>query len=85
MNANISFETKWKFTKEEQYAVRWFKDNGFVIQNVKQFIAHTIFVVSKNGVTDKLIVPKGCPRLKTKDFMAQFEKSFVLLCKINKK
>ena len=79
-----SLEIKWAFTKEEKYAVQWFNNNGFVIESVKQFIGHTIFVVSKNEITDKVIVPKGCPRMKMKDFMAQFEKSFALRCEIEK-
>lgn len=79
---NETSTVKWAFTKEEKYAERWLKDNEFAIQSVKQFIGHTIFVVSKNEITDKVIVPKGCPKLKTKDFMAQFEKSFSLRCEI---
>ena len=45
-----ALDIKWAFTKEEKYAERWLKDNGFVIQSIKQFLAHTIFTVSKDGV-----------------------------------
>lgn len=41
---------KWELSKEEQYAVKWFNDNGFDGKLDKQFLSKTKFSVSKNNI-----------------------------------
>lgn len=73
---------KWDLSKEEQYAVKWFNDNGFDGKLDKQFLSKTKFSVSKNGVSDTFELPNGNPKIDMKSFMQQYAESFDLLCKL---
>ena len=42
-------ERKWTATKIEKYAEKWFKDNGFTFELVKQYVSKTVYNVYKDG------------------------------------
>lgn len=71
-------KAKWDFSNEEKYAIRWFNENGFTGELVKQYISKTIFIVSKDGQTEKFELPQGFKGMKMGKYMAMFEKSFAM-------
>lgn len=74
---------KWELTDNDLYAIEWLKNHGFDVVLEKQYLSKTKYTVRKNGVVDKLYVPKGF-NLDIKSYMAQYENQFDLLCKIIK-
>lgn len=43
---------KWDLSKGEQCAIKWFEENGFDLVLEKQFVSKTVFLVSKDGMSD---------------------------------
>ena len=75
-----------KFTNDhEDYAIKWFNDNGFKGKVIHQWVSETAFEVEKNGVTDDFRLtatlqdPKKC---NIKEYMEQFNRSFEMKCQI---
>jgi len=75
-------KAKWDLSKEEKYAIKWFNENGFDGELVKQYISKTKFTVSKNGVTDHFELPQGFEGMKMGKYMEMYRKSFELHCEI---
>ena len=73
---------KYEFSKEEEYAIKWFDENGFDGKINKQLQTKTRFIVSKNGVDGKFELPQRVVISNIKSFMEQWNKSFELSCKI---
>ncbi len=73
---------KYEFSKEEEYAIKWFNKNGFDGKIDKQLQTKTRFIVSKNGVDEKFELPQRVIISNIKSFMEQWNKSFELSCKI---
>lgn len=74
---------KWDFSKEENYAVNWFKNHGYNLRLEKQYINKTIFTIEKDGVSDKFELPLG-KNLHMATYMAQFQKNWEILCELRK-
>ena len=74
-------KVKWDMSPEEKYAVKWFNDHGFD-GDVQQLLSKTKFTVTKNGVTDTSFQIPTIPKVKIKDLMEQYSRSFELLCKL---
>ena len=74
-------KVKWDMSPEEKYAVKWFNDHGFD-GDVQQLLSKTKFTVTKNGVTDTSFQIPTIPKVKVKDLMEQYSRSFELLCKL---
>ena len=75
---------KYEFSKEEEYAIKWFNENGFDGKIDKQLQTKTRFIVSKNGVDGKFELPQRVIISNIKSFMEQWNKSFELSYKIHK-
>ena len=75
---------KWDFSNEEKYAIRWFNENGFTGELKRQYISKTIFIVSKDGQTEKFELPQGFKGMKMNKVMAAFEKSFAMACELER-
>lgn len=73
---------KWELSKEEQYAVKWFNDNGFDGKLDKQLLSKTKFSVSKNNISDIFELPNGLEKVNIKNVMNDYAKSFDMLCKL---
>lgn len=72
-------KAKWDLSKEEQYAIEWFEQNGFEGELVKQYISKTKFSVSKDGVQDNFELPQGIAGMNIAAYMEQYRKTFGLL------
>lgn len=77
-------KAKWDLSKEEKYAIKWFNENGFDGELVKQYISKTKFTVSKNGVTDNFELPQGYENMNIAKYMDQYMHSFLMKCEIEK-
>lgn len=75
---------KWDFSKEEKYVIKWFEENGFSGKVIKQYISKTIFEISKDGITDKFELSQGVVLKNIKRYMEQYEKSWNLLCELQR-
>lgn len=75
---------KWNFSKEEKYAIDWLNKNGFTGELKRQYIGKTIFLVEKDGVSDKLEVQNNAENFSISKFMNQFEVNWNALCELVK-
>lgn len=65
---------KWDFSKEEEYVIKWFNDNGFNGKVIKQYVSKTIFEIEKDNIVDKFELPQGIVFNSISSYMKQFEK-----------
>ena len=75
-------KAKWELTDSDLYAIEWLKNHGFDVVLEKQYLSKTKYRVKKNGVADRLYIPKGF-NYDIKSYMSQYENQFDLLCKLN--
>ena len=75
---------KWDFSKEENYAIQWFNDNGYDGNIIKQYISKTIFEISKDGITEKFELPQGMEFKNVKGYMEQYKKNWKMLCELQR-
>ena len=73
---------KYDFSKEEEYAIKWFNDNGFDGKIIKQYVSKTIFEISKDGMTNKFELPQGIAFKNIKGYMEQYRQNWNLLCEL---
>lgn len=71
---------KYDFSKREEYAIKWFNDNGFDGKIMKQYISKTVFEISKDGVTDKFELPQGIVNIK--GYMEQYKHNWKMICEL---
>ena len=76
--------TRWDFSKEEKYAIKWFNDNGYDGKIIKQYISKTIFEISKDGITDKFELPQGIVFKNIKGYMEQYKKNWEMLYELQR-
>lgn len=76
-------ERKWAASHIEKYAEKWFTENGFKFELVKQYMSKTVYDVHKNGITDRFHLPNEVTD--PKGYMELFNKSFELLEKLEKR
>lgn len=55
---------KKELSKNEKYADKWFKENGFEIIKCKQYISKTIYYLVKNNIEDVFELPNGVTEIK---------------------
>ena len=75
---------KWDFSKEEEYVIKWFNDNGFNGKIIKQYVSKTIFEIEKDNIVDKFELPQGIVFNSISSYMKQFQKNWDILCELNK-
>lgn len=75
---------KWDFSKEEEFAIKWFKENGYSGKIIKQYVSKTIFEISKNGVTDRFELPQWIVFQNIKGYMDQYRQNWELLCELHR-
>ncbi len=75
---------KWDFSKEEEFVIKWFEDNGYDGRIVKQYVSKTIFEISKDGITDKFELPQGIVFKNIKGYMEQYRKSWNMTCELHR-
>ena len=73
---------KWEATKNERYAEKWFKDNGFEFKLIKQYVSKTVYEVRKDGLVEKFELLNGVTDIKK--YMGQFAYSFGLALRIER-
>ena len=77
-----------KYTSElEDYAIKWFNENGFNGKVIHQWVSETAFEVEKDGVKDNFRLTATMMdkrKCNIKEYMEQFKKSFDMLCQINR-
>lgn len=76
---------KWDFSKEEEYVIKWFNDNGFNGKVIKQYVSKTIFEIEKDNVVDKFKLPQGIVFNSISSYMKQFEKNWDMICELHNK
>lgn len=67
---------KWDFSKEEKFVIKWFEENGFTGNIVKQYVTKTIFEISKDGITDRFELPQGIVFKNIKGYMEQYRRNW---------
>lgn len=75
-------KAKWALSLEEQYAIRWFAENGFEGEIVKQYVSKTKFAVCKDALNDDFELPQGLKGMNVKAYMEQYRKQFALKQKL---
>lgn len=75
---------KYDFSKEEEYAIKWFNENGFDGKLEKQYVSKTVFSLSKDGVTDKFVLPQGIVFSNIAGYMEQYRRNWELTCELQK-
>ena len=76
---------KWDFSKEEEYAIGWFLENGFEVELKEQFVSKTKFFVRKDGVLDSFDLMQGLKKMNIRSYMEQYGKQFEMLRRIKEK
>lgn len=76
---------KWDFSKEEEYAIKWFLKNGFEVELKEQFVSKTKFLVSKDGVSDSFSLMQGLKKMDIRSYMEQYGKQFEMFKRIKEK
>lgn len=61
-------------SKNEKYAEKWFKENGFEILSSKQYQSKTRYKVKKNDIEDSVELPFGVSDIKS--YMKMINHSF---------
>ena len=61
-------------TKNEKYAEKWFKENGFDFELVKQYVSKTKYKITKDGITIPFELIWGVDDIK--GYMRMFNESF---------
>lgn len=61
-------------SKVEKYAEKWFKENGFQCELIKQYISKTKYKISKDGITEIFELSYGITE--PKKYMEMYKKSF---------
>ena len=72
---------RWELSKDEEYAISWFEENGFSGKLEKQYLSKTIFLVERDGVKNKFELPKGVVS-DISGFMQQYLETWDLLIRI---
>lgn len=75
---------KWDFSKEEEYVIKWFNDNGFNGKVIKQYVSKTIFEIEKDNIVDKFELPQGIVFNSISSYMKQFKKNWDMICELHK-
>lgn len=75
---------KWDFSKEEEYVIKWFNDNGFNGKVIKQYVSKTIFEIEKDNIVDKFELPQGIAFNSISSYMKQFKKNWDMICELHK-
>lgn len=75
---------KWELSKSEKYAVKWFSENGFNVSLEKQYISKSIFLISKNGISEFFEINTTLNGINLKKYMVQFKINFETLCELKK-
>ena len=75
---------KWDFSKEEEFAIKWFNENGFDGKLEKQYVSKTIFSIEKDGVNDKFELPQGIIFKDISGYMEQYRRSWEILTELEK-
>lgn len=75
---------KWDFSKEEEYVIKWFNDNGFNGKVIKQYVRKTIFEIEKDNIVDKFELPQGIVFNSISSYMKQFKKNWDMICELHK-
>ena len=65
-------------SKNELYAEQWFKDNGFEIVDLKQYISKTKYVIKKNNVEMKFDLPNTVTDIQS--YMRFCQEHFNMYC-----
>ena len=73
---------KWDFSKEEEFAIKWFNENGFGGTLEKQYVSKTIFLIEKYGVKDKFELPQGIVFKNISNYMEQYRRNWELLAEL---
>ena len=74
---------KWDFSKIEEYAIKWFNENGFDGKIEKQYLSKTIFTVSKDGVADKFELHQDIKIKSIKKYIDQYMVNWNRLVELN--
>lgn len=61
-------------SKVEKYAEKWFKENGFQCELIKQYISKTKYKISKDGITEIFELSYGITE--PKKYMEMYKESF---------
>lgn len=72
----------YEFDKNDEYAMKWFVENGFNYSIQKQCVSKTVFDVDKDGITDKFELHNGVTDIEK--YMQFYEKIFVLKQELEK-
>lgn len=75
---------KWDFSKEEEYVIKWFNDNGFNGKVIRQYVSKTIFEIEKDNIVDKFELPQGIVFNSISSYMKQFQKNWDMICELHK-
>lgn len=70
-------------SKNEKYAEKWFRENGFECRLVKQYISKTKYEVSKDGITAIFELPFGVENCKK--YMDFYNETFEMRKRLKKK
>lgn len=75
---------KFDLSKEEEYVIKWFNDNGFNGKVIKQYVSKTIFEIEKDNIVDKFELPQGIVFNSISSYMKQFKKNWDMICELHK-
>ena len=75
-------KAKWDLSEEEEYAVKWFNDNGFDGKLDNQYLSKTKFNLTKNGVSDVFELPNAIKNINIENVMRDDARLFDMMCKL---
>lgn len=75
---------KFDLSKEEIFVIKWFDENGYTGEIIKQYVSKTVFEISKDGITNKFELPQGVSFNNIKGYMEQYRRNWEMLCELKK-
>lgn len=73
---------KWDFSKQERYAINFFNAHGFDGELKKQCISKTIFIITKDGISDNFELLSAISMDNIKSYMSRFMINWEMLIKL---
>lgn len=76
---------KWDLSDQEKQAIKILENNGFDVVLEKQYLSKTVFIVTKNGVSDKFSLDNGNKKLNVQQYIDLFLAAWSILEKLARK
>ena len=76
----MTIKHKYETTSMQRYAEKYWRDNDYEVELLRDYASTTHYLITKNGVSDKVVIQNMVEG--KKKYMQSIDYSFELKCKI---